>query len=170
MAEQTKSTLVCDYCQNPVKASDEFCPNCGSLFEENFFCANHSERSAKGVCIICGAAYCSACGGRMNDRFLCERHWAYEIYEGMARVFGVSDFAMAQYASNCLSQAGLHPFVYSRRVVTIGGGASEWTLFVATGDYDGHIINEFKVMVPCHEVMKAESVLAELEITKRVGV
>jgi ribosomal protein S27AE len=74
MAEQTNGTLACDYCQNPVTESDEFCPNCGSLFEQNVFCANHPDRDAEGVCIICGAACCSACGGLVNDLFLCERH------------------------------------------------------------------------------------------------
>jgi hypothetical protein len=36
-------------------------------------------------------------------------------------------------------------------------------LFRASGEYDGHIINEVKVMVPCQEFESAESVIADVE-------
>jgi hypothetical protein len=40
------------------------------------------------------------------------------------------------------------------------------TLYKAAGDYDGHIVNEIKVMIPCQEVMRAKDVLKELNISK----
>jgi hypothetical protein len=39
-----------------------------------------------------------------------------------------------------------------------------YTLYEAAGDYDGHIINEIKVMVPCQEVEEAEKVLISLNL------
>ncbi|MCI0691071.1 hypothetical protein L0337_03580 [candidate division KSB1 bacterium] len=167
MTEQTSETLVCGHCKNPITESDEFCPKCGSIFEDNVFCANHPERDAKGVCIICCEALCAECGGRVNDLFLCKRHWQYEIIEGMARVFGSNDTALLQYAKSCLEQEGLHPFLFSRKATAFAGGAPEWTLFRSAGDYNGHFINEFKVLVPCQEVIKAERVLTDLKFIER---
>jgi hypothetical protein len=42
-------------------------------------------------------------------------------------------------------------------------GGPDYSLFRASGEYDGHIINEFKLMVPCQEVEEAEAMLKELE-------
>jgi hypothetical protein len=166
MAEQEHVTLMCDYCREPVNAADEYCPNCGSIFEEDVVCNRHSERQAQGVCIICSLACCEECGCRVNDLFLCEQHSQYEIYEGMARVAGGNDFALTQHACNCLEQAGLHPFLFSRKETAFSGGGPEWSLFRAFGEYDGHIVNEFKIMVPCQEVIAAEQELEELELAK----
>ena len=41
-------------------------------------------------------------------------------------------------------------------------GAADYTLFRPAGDYNGHIINELKVLVPCQEVQEAEQVLREM--------
>ncbi len=164
MAEQEHEMLVCEHCQNPANESDEFCPNCGSVFAEGIVCNKHPGREAQGVCIICSIALCKACGGRVNDLFLCAQHSQYEIYEGMARVAGGSDFALTQHACNCLQQAGLHPFLYYRKETAFAGGGPEWSLFRASGEHDGHLINEFKVMVPCQEVIAAERKLEELKL------
>lgn len=42
-------------------------------------------------------------------------------------------------------------------------GSGDHTLFRASGEYDGHIVNEIKVMVPCQEVIQAEDILRDLE-------
>jgi len=80
----------------------------------------------------------------------------------MARVYGVSDDAQARYAASCLEQQGLHAFVYLRKASPISLGGPEYTLFRASGEFDGHIINEVKVMVPLQEVLRAEGILREL--------
>ncbi len=69
-----------------------------------------------------------------------------------------------QYAETCLKQEGLHPTLYSRKASPISLGAPEYTLFRASGEYDGHIINELKLMVPYQEVEEAERVLVETGI------
>jgi hypothetical protein len=83
-------------------------------------------------------------GGREHD--------ALEIYEGMARVFGNSDAVQVEFAKSSLETVGLHPLVFSRKASPISLGGPDYTLFKASGDYDGHVINEFKLMVPCQEV------------------
>lgn len=159
-----ENNFICNQCNNDVEEADEFCPNCGNLFAENAFCKHHPKQEAEGVCIICCEAYCSECGSWTNDLFLCADHGDYEIYEGMARVFGVSDESLAQYAHDCLKEAGLHPFLYYRKASPISIGGPSYTLFRASGEYDGHIINEIKLMVPCQELIQAEKVLRELDI------
>jgi hypothetical protein len=81
----------------------------------------------------------------------------------MVRVYGVLDDTAAQFAKSCLDQADLHPILYCRHQPK-GGPRFVYTLFRAGGEYDGHIVNEIKVMVPCQEVVRAEKVLRELKI------
>ena len=81
----------------------------------------------------------------------------------MARIYGVSDEVAVQYVRRCLEQEGLRPFLYSRKASPISGGGPDYTFFRASGEYDGHIINEVKIMVPCHEVFRAERMLKTLE-------
>jgi len=160
--KESESIFVCSNCDHEVQESDEFCPNCGSLFIDDVTCSNHPKTEAEGVCIICVMPYCKQCGSWVGGKFLCAQHEDYEIYEGMARVYGVSDEALAQYAANELERAGLHPFIYSRKSSPLSIGGSSYTLFRASGEFDGHIINELKVMVPCQEVIEAEKILAKI--------
>ncbi|MFN0157154.1 MAG: hypothetical protein ACKVRP_03670 [Bacteroidota bacterium] len=84
----------------------------------------------------------------------------------MARVFGGNDSVRIEYAKNCLEKDGLHPFFFSRKVSPISFGGPDYSLFRASGECDGHIVNEYKVMVPCQEVMKAEEVLKKLDLVE----
>ncbi|MDZ7262855.1 MAG: hypothetical protein ONB05_12220 [candidate division KSB1 bacterium] len=164
MNNSENKIFTCIVCDHQVQEGDEFCPNCGTLFEDNVFCENHPKQEAQGVCIICCLPFCQQCGERVNDLFLCATHSNYEIYQGMARVFGNSDVTLTEYARQCLEQAGLHPFLYSRKASPISVGGPDYRLFQASGEFDGHIINEIKVMVPCPEVPEAEKLLRDLEI------
>ena len=83
----------------------------------------------------------------------------------MVRIYGVLDDVAAQYAKSCLEQSGLHPILYCRRQPK-GGARFVSALYAAAGDYDGHIVNEIKVMVPCSEVEEAERVLISLNIKR----
>lgn len=163
MRNQRNKSRLCSECREQVAKDAEFCPHCGTVFAAGLHCSNHEGRDAAGVCIICCLSYCKRCASLVNKRYLCHKHEDYEIYEGMARVYGVSDAAAANYVSDCLGKRGLHPFLYSRKASPVSLGGSDYTLFEASGEYDGHIINEIKVMVPCGEVLTAEEVLVKLE-------
>jgi hypothetical protein len=39
-------------------------------------------------------------------------------------------------------------------------------LFRASGEFDGHLINEIKLMIPLQEVLRAEDILSEIDISK----
>jgi hypothetical protein len=162
----SSTQFECGQCWNPIKDSDDYCIHCGALLIDGITCQNHPSRAATGVCVICSLPCCASCGEFVNCVFLCETHATYEIYEGMARVYGSSDSVQVDFSKTCLQEAGLHPFVYSRKASAISMGGPDYTLFRASGDYDGHIINEFKLLVPCHEVLEAEQRLKELKILR----
>lgn len=158
----SSTEVECDQCRNPVQESDDYCVHCGALFVDGITCRTHPSTPVAGVCVVCSLPGCASCGGLVNYVFLCETHSAYEIYQGMARVYGSSDSVQVEFLKSCLQKAGLHPFVFSRKV-SMGG--LNYTLFRASGDFDGHIVNEFKLLVPCYEVLEAEQKLKELQIT-----
>lgn len=166
MATTNDSTYACGHCNEDVQEDDDFCPNCGELLADDMTCNVHAGQPAAGVCIICTRPCCWECGSRVNDRFLCNHHKTYEIYEGMARVFGSSDAMQVDLAKTSLEKDGFHPLVFSRKTSPLSIGGPDYTLFNASGEYDGHIINEFKLMVPCQEVERAEQKLRELEFIK----
>jgi len=157
------NTWICENCNNVVKADDEFCPECGTLFIEEIFCNNHYDTLAEGVCIICSTPFCKKCGATVNNHFLCNHHINYEIYEGMVRVYGTLDDVTAQNAKTCLEQDRLHPVLFYRHQPK-GGPRFVYNLFEAEGDYYGNITNEIKVMVPTQEVLRAEEILRSLKL------
>ncbi len=166
MTKKTKEVLACPHCEHVVAASDDFCIECGSLFTDGLMCRNHPGVAAAGVCVICSCPFCEKCGKESVGRFLCNAHGAYEIYEGFARVFGTLDDTEAQFAKSCLEKAGMHPVLFAKRAPK-GGPRFFTTLWAPLGGYIGHTVTEVKVMVPCHEVVKAEKTLHELKILKK---
>ncbi len=157
------NSLFCSYCNNTVKEDNDFCPECGTLLIDEVYCENHNNILARGVCIICSIPYCKKCGAMTNNHFLCNLHSSYEIYEGMARIYGTLDDVTAQYAKSCLEKDGFHPIIFCRDQAK-GGPRFVNSLFSAKGDYMGNIVNEIKVMVPCQEVLDAEEVLKSVKI------
>jgi len=155
--------LLCDFCGTEISNDSEFCTKCGTIFIDNVDCFIHPDDDAKGVCTICHQAYCKKCGLRVNGIFLCNQHSDYEIYEGMARVFGSSDEQQVNLFKSVLEENNLHPFIYQRKASPISLGGGDYTLFRASGDPRGQIINEIKLMVPCAEVLHAEKIIDELD-------
>ena len=161
-----KKEYLCDNCELGIKEDSEYCPRCGTLFINGTYCENHPKVEAGGVCVICSLPFCERCGHRVNNVFLCNVHDSYEIYEGMARVFVSSDEAQLLYLKECLEENGLHPFVYSRKSSPMHLGGSDYSLFRASGDFNGHLINEIKLMVPCSEVLDAEKIITEIDLSE----
>jgi RNA polymerase subunit RPABC4/transcription elongation factor Spt4 len=156
--------VVCSYCKTKLDSDSDFCPRCGTLFTKDIKCTNHPSADADYGCVICSEPFCKKCGTIVSGNFLCAQHDFYEVYEGMARVYGSSDIAQVNYIKGCLEQESLHPFIYSRKTSPMHLGGTDYSLFRASGDFNGHIINEIKVMVPCSEVLSAEKIIIELEL------
>lgn len=130
---------------------------------DDLTCFNHPDDNARGVCVICQQAYCKKCGLRVNGVFLCDQHSDYEIYEGMARVFGSSDEQQVNYFKSILEENNLHPFIYTRNTSPLSVGGVDYSLFNASGNPKGKLVNEIKLMVPCSEFLQAEKIINELE-------
>lgn len=155
---------ICENCDLEIEETPEFCPRCGTLFIEETVCDNHPGVEAVGVCVICSLPFCDKCGYETNNVFLCNEHGDYEIYESMVRVFGSSDEVQIRYLKEYLEDNDIHPFVYSRKSSPMHLGGSDYSLFRASGDFNGHLINEIKLMIPCGEVLEAEKLLSEIDI------
>jgi hypothetical protein len=166
MTGSEEDEYQCPRCKETVQAGDDFCPNCGELFLENVPCSVHADRSSAGACIICAKPFCPECGGWVGRNFLCTAHRTYEIYEEHARIFGSSDMVQVEFAADCLVKEGLHPVIFSRKASPLSLGGVDYTLFRASGEFDGHVINELKLMVPVQEVLEAEQRLRDLELIK----
>ena len=157
-----KKQFNCNNCELEIEESSDYCPRCGTLFNRKVKCTNHSSFDAEYVCVICIEPFCKKCGYVVSGIFLCSEHEHYEVYEGMVRVYGSSDASQVNYIKGCLEQELLHPFIYSRKASPMHLGGSNYSLFRASGDFDGHIINEIKLMVPGSEVLEAEKIIEEL--------
>ena len=155
-----KTELICGFCESAVSREAEFCPECGTLFIEDVTCENHPDVPAEGACIICELPYCKECGYRVNKIFLCDRHSDYEIYEGMAKVFGTPEESIAEYIISLLIREGIHPVKFSREGPY---GSSRYlnSIIGTEGNRMGNLITEIKVLVPCNEVIKAAEILSK---------
>ena len=156
---------LCRHCGRKILKRYEFCPYCGILFRETVACSEHPSRPAVGACVICCHPLCAQSLRMVQGHYLCDLHRGLEIYEDMVRVFGNSDAAQVDFAKSSLESAGLHPMTFSRKASPLSMGGPEYTLFRASGEYDGHIINEFKLMVPCGEYQDAKKILEKLHLS-----
>lgn len=149
--------LLCDYCGTEISKDSEFCTKCGTIFIDDTSCFNHSDDDARGVCAICQQAYCKRCGLRVNNIFLCNEHSDYEIYEGMARVFGSRDEQRINFLKSILIESNLHPFIYDKTSSPFVEGIDERIMS------KGNLISEIKLLIPCSEVLQAENIIDELD-------
>jgi hypothetical protein len=155
---------LCSNCSFKADDDSDYCPRCGTLFIENVKCENHIKKETEGICVICGKPFCSNCGHPVNNIFLCNDHDCYEIYEGMARVFGTSDEIQIHYVKSCLEENSFHPFIYSKKSTPMQLGGDDKTLINLSGSGEEKIINEIKLLVPCSEVLEAEKLISEINI------
>ena len=155
-------SLYCSNCEAQIISDDEYCSHCGLILLEEKKCYLHKEDEAQGTCLICLKLCCNKCGLFVNHVYLCNAHSNYEIIEGMARVYGSSDYLELSFYKEILEKEGMHPFLYSRKSSLISLGNVDYSLFRASGESDGHLINEIKLMLPLSEIIEAEKILEPL--------
>ena len=155
---------LCANCSFEADDDSDYCPRCGTLFLGNIKCENHTENEGEGVCVICSNPFCSDCAHSVKNIFLCNEHDGYEIYEGMAKVFGTSDEIQIHYVKSCLEENSFHPFIYSKKSTPMQLGGNDQSLINLSGSREEKIINEIKLLVPCGEVLEAEKLISEINI------
>ncbi|MBI5729932.1 MAG: hypothetical protein HY963_02235 [Ignavibacteriales bacterium] len=164
MDDNKVEKLECPHCKSVIKKDNDFCPDCGTLFSDEVKCLEHKDTNAEGVCVICCEPLCSECGIFINEIFLCNEHGEYEIYEGMACIFGNSDSTHIGFAKSNLETEGLHPFIFSRKASSVHLNGAYYSLINVSGEYSGNLINELQLMVPFQEVIRAEEILRDLNL------
>lgn len=150
--------FLCEHCGVEVQENDDFCPRCGTLFEDNS-CDTHNEVEAEGVCLVCGKICCPNCGLFVNQTYLCNEHSDIEVFQTMGRVYGSNDAVEIDYLTSILEEENFHPFKFNRKNNSLSLGGSDFTLFRSAGEYTGHIINEIKILVPLNEYLEAKKVI-----------
>lgn len=156
------SSFTCTRCENTINDDFEFCPYCGTVFLEQVYCVNHPQNEANGICLICESAFCKKCGSYAYDKFFCDKHGAYEVYQGMAKIYGSGDLFEIENLKNILETEGMHPFIFSRKSNTDFPGLPEYSLFKRI-DNEGILLNEFKLLLPFSEVLIGEEIITGID-------
>jgi len=168
MSMMSKEVFLCNQCTGEVGSHSQFCIHCGSiLLGHVLFCRKHLHTEAAGVCVICQQPFCFGCAQRIDGALLCSVHAVYEIYESMARVYGINDSIMANHIGECLSDSGLHPMVITSQSSPLQMNGLGTGLVNRAEKYGNSLFDEYKIMVPCEEVMLAEKRLRDLEFLPR---
>jgi len=157
---------VCPHCGNVVLPDDDFCTHCGEPFADGLMCAHHPGTGAAGVCIVCAVALCAECGKRVNDHFLCNHHSTFFIYDGMVGVYGTGIVDRATAARRLLEDAGLHPVLFSARLVEELPD-TDYSL-IKRGNDDEISPFPLQLTVPCEEVTRAETLVESLRSEDQV--
>jgi len=151
--------ILCGNCELELTSEDEFCPRCGSIFDEGVKCYKHESKNAEGVCVICNYAFCDECGALKNEIFLCGAHEHYEIFQSLAVVNICKGSYESESLRNSLVENGLHPFLFSGKNIPSTylpsiGNNNQNALDVAI-----YGTGEIKILVPLGEVLEAERII-----------
>ena len=155
-------TARCPKCRLKTIADDTFCPHCGAALTEDLHCALHSGIPATGLCMVCGTPFCAECGKRKNGYYLCSTHAAMPVIESMIGVIGGEDELQVRYLESVLKEAGLHPYLYIRKKHPI---SPAFHLAGNLLESQGRISNAILLLVPFPEVLEAQSILKDAEIS-----
>ncbi len=155
-----ENELQCGNCELELTNEDEFCPRCGSIFDETVKCYKHESQSAEGVCVICNYAFCNKCGGFVNETFLCQEHEHYEVLQSLAVVGESKESYEIESLRNTLIGNGLHPFLFSGRNIP--------STYLPSTEYSNQNAldlaiygnGKIKILVPFSEVLEAENILS----------
>jgi hypothetical protein len=130
----------CSNCEQEFDVSEPSCPACGHLVQP-VPCAQHADREAAGVCVICGRAVCEECDQSEDVHYLCPLHADIPVIEGWAQVYTTSDDVEAQLIRENLQADGIDAEVLSQK---------DHTLTVDVGD-----LSAVRLLVPAYEYVHA---------------
>lgn len=112
----SEATLTCPHCGQTVDAAEPSCPACGHLHTDQQNCDKHPDRTARGVCVICGTPLCEDCDRASGGRhFACEVHQAVPVIEGWAQVYTTSDRMEADLIRDNLQESGIDSEVLDQK-------------------------------------------------------
>jgi hypothetical protein len=148
----------CWRCNQEVTSDSDFCPHCGTLFEQTgiLSCPNHPGERAVGVCIIDREPGCGSCLKPVTGKFLCTEHEEVEVRQDWAIAFESTDINEAELVKSVLASNGFT--VHVQNFNSIG------FVWDGGGDYSvsrSNIGKPAKIFVPIPEYLKAIEVIKE---------
>jgi hypothetical protein len=138
-------TIHCPRCDQEVDATERACPACGHLHHEQLTCARHADRSAAGLCVVCGDAVCDECVPDDRLHFACPAHAAVQVIEGWAQIYSTSDTVEADLIKENLQAEGIDAAVLSQK---------DRSFNVDFGD-----LSPVRILVPAYEYRNAVGLL-----------
>jgi hypothetical protein len=140
-----QETVECPNCHEQIAADEEACPACGHL-RVRMQCAEHPERLAAGVCIVCGKPLCEEDNRGEKPYFKCDVHAPVEIVEGWAQVYTTGDDIEAELIRDNLQAEGIDAQVLSQK--------DHFTFTMEIGD-----LALVRVLVPAYAYEDARQVI-----------
>ncbi len=141
------STEACPHCGEQIASEAEACPACGEIRTPHQ-CSRHADRSARGVCVVCGAALCDACNAGGDAHYLCEPHRQVPVVGGWAQVYTTDDDLEAGLIRDHLEAAGVDARVISQK--------DHFSLPVDLGE-----LSRVRVLVPAYDFLDATTLIEE---------
>lgn len=150
--------INCNRCAEEVTADSDFCPHCGVLFVEagDVFCDEHTQKSAKCICIICRKLCCEECGVKIGGRNFCQSHCKVKVQQDWAEVFRSTEITDAELVKSVLESVGHKVLVQNFNSIGFiwdGGGDSPISR--------SNVNKPAKVFVPIPEYCDAVKVVEE---------
>jgi predicted RNA-binding Zn-ribbon protein involved in translation (DUF1610 family) len=139
------STIFCPRCEQEIDATSETCPACGHIVQGTLPCERHPDRTAAGVCVICGSPVCKECDNRSSRHHACPAHASVGIIEGWAQVYSTSDEVEADLIKENLQSEGMDAAVLSQK---------DQSFSVDLGD-----LSPVRILVPAYEYSQAMTLL-----------
>jgi len=138
-------TTTCPRCEQEYDASEPACPACGRLAAAAP-CARHPDRTARGRCVICGAAVCEQCDDGGRNHYSCPEHREITVVQGWAQVYTTSDDVEASLIRDNLQSEGIDAAVLSQK---------DSSFALDLGD-----LSPVRVLVPAYEYEGAQAVIS----------
>jgi uncharacterized C2H2 Zn-finger protein len=139
-------TIRCPRCDQEINADGPACPACGHIHRDSLNCRRHPDRTAVGVCVICGDALCDECDSD-EMHHACPDHRTIRVIEGWAQVYSTSDDMEAGLIRENLQSEGLDAAVLSQK---------DRSFSVDLGD-----LSPVRVLVPAYDYLEAMKVLGQ---------
>lgn len=145
--DTTDATIRCPRCDQEVDAEGPACPACGHLHNGTLDCKRHPDRTATGVCVICGDALCEECDSADEMHHACPDHSEIPVIEGWAQIYTTSDDMEADLIKENLQAEGVDAAVLSQKDRSFG---------VELGD-----LSPVRVLVPAYSYIEGTKLLAQ---------
>jgi hypothetical protein len=139
------ATIRCPRCDQQIDAEGPACPACGHIHNGTLNCDRHPERTAVGVCVICGQAVCDECDNDAEMHHACPDHADVPVIQGWAQVYTTSDTVEADLIRDNLRNEGVDASVLSQK---------DRSFAVEMGD-----LSPVRILVPAYEYLDAMRLL-----------